>query len=176
MNHSIPERRAESGPRVEWSVGIGVESETEAGGRGTQGGDRETMQPIAIRLHADGRRFVAETEADLNAALAAADQRADIEGQLGLIDFQAANGNTLYFVVGGPETALSFKYADERPAQFVSRGSVSATGPDLECYLHFTHEFAYPRWTVIPRAAGLEALKEFARSNDRPATVEWAEI
>jgi hypothetical protein len=144
---------------------------------GTQGLENKNhMQPIAIRLHADGRRFVAETEADLNAALAAADERADIEGQLGLIDFQAANGNTLYFVVGGPETALSFKYADTSPPQFVSRGPADASGPVLSCYLHFAHEFEYPRWTVIPRSAGIQALKEFARSSDRPASIDWAEI
>jgi hypothetical protein len=130
------------------------------------------MHPIAVRLRASRKRIVAETEADLHAAIAAADKEADDTGIMALVDFEAANGNTLSVVVGGAETALSFRYADDVTPRFLSRGHDSH-GPPLPCSRDFTHQIECPRSAVISRGEGMAALEEFAASNELPLSVAW---
>ncbi len=134
----------------------------------------ESMQPLAIKLRQSARPIVAETQAELLAALASADEEADTTGQLGLIDIKAANGNTLFVAVGGPETVLGFRPADGGPQCLLSRGPVEDAEPAFECFLHFAEAREYPRWAVIPRDAGIAALEEFAASNELPMSIEWS--
>jgi hypothetical protein len=134
----------------------------------------QTMQPIAIRMRASRRRLVAEDENDLHSALAAADLEADESGKMAIVDFQAANGNTLSFIVGGAQTALSFRYPDDVEPRYLSRGPDPSTEPGFVFSRDGENEIACPRWAIIPRSTGMTALDEFAASNDLPHAVEWA--
>lgn len=132
------------------------------------------MQPIAIRLRASRRRLVAESELELHAAITSADREADETGKLSIVDFQAANGNTLSVIVGGAETALSFRFAGDVEPRFLSRGTDVSATPGLVFSRLGGNELECPRWAVIPRSDGLSALDEFAVSNELPQLVEWA--
>jgi hypothetical protein len=133
---------------------------------------RNFMQPLAVRLRATRRRLVAETEADVHAALSTAEQAADAAGSMALVDFQAANGNMLSIIVGGPDTALSFRYPGDVPPRFVSVGDGTAQGT-VPCSRDFADQIDCPRWSLISRADGLAALDEFAASNDLPHCIRW---
>lgn len=133
------------------------------------------MQPLAVRLRAARRRLVAENEADVHAALTTAEQQADAAGSMALVDFQAANGNMLSIIVGGSDTALSFRQPGDVPPRFVSVGDTSATGT-VPCSRDFNDQIDCPRWSLISRADGLAALDEFAASNELPACIRWTEF
>jgi hypothetical protein len=132
------------------------------------------VQPIAIRLRASRRRQVAESELELHAAIAAADREADVTGKLAIVDFEAANGNTLSVIVGGAETALSFRFAGDVLPRFLSRGPASSIDPKIVFSREPGDEMECPAWAVISRGDGLAALDEFAASNEMPRLVEWA--
>ena len=130
------------------------------------------MQPLAVRLRASRRRLVAENEADVHAALTTAEGEADAAGSMALVDFQAANGNMLSIIVGGSETALSFRQPGDGPPRFVSIGDPDAEGT-VPCSRDFANQIDCPRWSLISRAEGLAALDEFAVSNELPQCVRW---
>jgi hypothetical protein len=132
------------------------------------------MQPLAVRLRATRRRLVAETEADIHGALSTAESAADAAASMALVDFQAANGNMLSIIVGGPDTALSFRYPGDVPPRFVSVGDPRATGT-VPCSRDFNDQIDCPRWSLISRAAGLAALEEFSASNELPNCIRWTE-
>ncbi len=132
------------------------------------------MQPLAVRLRAIKRRLVAETEADVHTALTAAEGAADAAGSMALVDFQAANGNTLSIIVGGPDTALSFRQPGDGPPRFVSVGDKGAKG-SVPCSRDFNNQIDCPRWSLISRADGMAALDEFAASNQLPHCIQWVE-
>ena len=132
------------------------------------------MQPIAVRLRASRRRLVAESELELHEAIAAADREADETGKLAIVDFEAANGNTLSVIVGGAETALSFRFAGDVAPRYLSRGPASSNDPGFVFSREPGHEIECPAWAVISRSDGLAALDEFAASNEMPQLVEWA--
>ena len=131
------------------------------------------MQPLAIRLRAARKRVVAESESDMLAALVNAEQTVDQSGNLAFLDFVAANGSTLSMVVGGAETALSFRYAGDRDPRFLSMGDATATGT-FPCMRDADEKIDCARWTLISREEGLAALNEFATSNEIPECVQWA--
>jgi len=131
------------------------------------------MQPLAIRLRAARKRFVAETESEMLAALSSAEQAVDQTGNLAFLDFMAANGSTLAMVVGGAETALSFRYAGDRDPRFLSMGKQTATGT-FSCLRDANEKIDCARWTLISREEGLAALNEFATSNEIPQCIQWA--
>jgi hypothetical protein len=131
------------------------------------------MQPLAIRLRATRKRFVAESESEMLAALATAEQVVDQSGSLAFLDFMAANGSTLSMVVGGAETALSFRYAGDKDPVFLSLGNSTATGT-FPCVRDANEKIDCARWTLISREEGLAALNEFATSNEIPQCVQWA--
>lgn len=131
------------------------------------------MQPLAIRLRAARKRFVAENESDMLAALATAEQAVDKAGNLAFLDFMAANGSTLSMVVGGAETALSFRYAGDLDPRFLSMGRATETGT-FRCLRDLNENIDCARWTLISREDGLAALNEFAASNEIPQCVQWA--
>lgn len=131
------------------------------------------MQPIAIRLRTQRQRLVAESEADVHAALTRAEQEADSAGSLALVDFQAANGNMISLVVGGADIALSFRYDGDVEPRFLSLGNPSARG-SFPCSRDFTRHIHCPRWALVSRLAGLTALEEFVNSNELPGCIEWA--
>jgi hypothetical protein len=133
------------------------------------------MQPLAVRLRASKRRLVAETEADVHAALNNAEREADAAGSMALVDFQAANGNTLSIIVGGADTALSFRYPGDVPPRFVSVGDRDAQGT-VPCSRDFNNQIDCPRWSLISRADGHAALDEFCASNDVPHCIQWTEF
>lgn len=130
------------------------------------------MQPLAVRLRATRRRLVAETEADVHAALITAEREADAAASMALVDFQAANGNTLSIIVGGAETALSFRQPGDVPPRFVSIGDPNAMGT-VPCSRDFNDQINCPRWSMISRADGIAALDEFAVSNELPTCIQW---
>ena len=134
----------------------------------------DRMQPLAVRLRATRRRLVAETEADIHAALTTAEGAADAAGSMALVDFQAANGNMLSIIVGGPDTALSFRQPGDVPPRFVSVGDRAAKG-SVPCSRDFNDQIDCPRWSLISRADGLAALDEFAASNELPICIQWVE-
>jgi hypothetical protein len=131
------------------------------------------MQPLAIRVRAR-KRIVAETEADVHAALTVAEQEADRAGTLGLVDFQAANGNTLSLLVGDADIALSWRYTGDEEPRFLSLGDPAADGT-VPCSRDFNNRIDCPRSALVPRAVGLAALDEFAASNEIPEAVQWAD-
>jgi immunity protein Imm1 of predicted polymorphic toxin system len=135
--------------------------------------NRRQMQPLAIRLRATRKRLVAETEAEVQSALAAAEQEADRVGKTGIVDFQAANGSTLSMLVGGAETMLSWRYDGDTEPRFLSLGDADAQGT-ITISRDFSDRVVAPRWALIPRAEGLAALDEFVKSNDIPECVGWA--
>lgn len=130
------------------------------------------MQPLAVRLRASKRRLVAENESEVHAALTTAEREADAVASMALVDFQAANGNMLSIIVGGPDTALSFRYPGDVPPRFVSVGDRDATGT-VPCSRDFNDQIDCPRWSLISRAEGLAALDEFCVSNDLPHCIQW---
>ncbi len=132
------------------------------------------MQPLAVRLRATRRRLVAENEAEVQAALITAEREADAAGSMALVDFQAANGNMLSIIVGGAETALSFRQPGDVPPRFVSVGDTSAKGT-VPCSRDFNNQIDCPRWSLISRAEGIAALDEFAASNELPQCIRWTE-
>ena len=133
------------------------------------------MQPLAIRLRATRKRLVAETETEVHAALTAAEQEADRVGKAGLVDFEAANGSTLSMMIGGAETMLSWRYAGDTEPRFLSLGDPGAQGT-VVLSRDFKDHVDAPRWALISRADGLAALDEFAKSNDIPECVQWADF
>jgi len=135
--------------------------------------NRLSMQPLAIRVRSR-KRIVAESESELHAALTIAEEEADRAGTMGLVDFEAANGNRLSMLVGGEETALSWRYPGDTEPRFLSQGDPSATG-GIPCSRDFNNRVDCPRWSLIPRADGLAALDEFAASNEIPEAVQWAD-
>jgi hypothetical protein len=137
--------------------------------------NRGQMQPLAIRLRATRKRLVAETETEVQAALAAAEQEADRVGKTGLVDFVAANGSTLSMLVGGAETMLSWRYDGDTEPRFLSLGDPDARGT-VDISRDFLDRIHAPRWALIPRADGLAALDEFAKSNDIPECVQWKDF
>ena len=132
------------------------------------------MQPLAVRLRASRRRLVAENELALHEAITAADQEADETGRLSIVDFEAANGNTLSVIVGGADTALSFRFPGDVEPRYLSRGADSSNNPAFVFSRDAGNEIECPRWAVISRGDGLAALDEFAALNELPASVEWA--
>jgi len=132
------------------------------------------MQPLAIRLRAARKRIVAESEMEVHAALTAAEQEADRLGKTALVDFEAANGSQLSMLLGGAETALSWRYAGDEEPRFLSLGDASATG-SVATSRDPADRTAFPRWSMISRADGLAALNEFVASNDIPECVQWAD-
>jgi Immunity protein Imm1 len=137
--------------------------------------NRTQMQPLAIRLRATRKRLVAETESEVQTALAAAEQEADRVGKTGLVDFVAANGSTLSMLVGGAGTILSWRYDGDTEPRFLSLGDPDARGT-VDISRDFTDRIGAPRWALIPRAEGLAALDEFAKSNDIPECVQWKDF
>jgi hypothetical protein len=135
--------------------------------------NRRQMQPLAIRLRHTRKRLVAESETEVQAALAAAEREADRIGKTGLVDFQAANGSTLSMLVGDAETMLSWRYDGDTEPRFLSLGDPDARGT-VAISSDFSDRIVAPRWALIPRADGLAALDEFAKSNDIPECVGWA--
>jgi hypothetical protein len=131
------------------------------------------MQPLAIRVRSR-KRIVAESESELHAALTVAEEEADRAGTMGLVDFEAANGNRLSMLVGGADTALSWRYPGDTDPRFLSEGDPSAAG-SVPCSRDFNNRIECPRWALIPRADGLAALDEFAASNEIPEAVQWAD-
>jgi hypothetical protein len=131
------------------------------------------MQPLAIRVRSR-KRIVAESESELHAALTVAEEEADGAGAMGLVDFEAANGNRLSMLVGGEDTALSWRYPGDTEPRFLSQGDASATG-SVPCSRDFNNRIHCPRWALIPRAEGLAALDEFAASNEIPENLQWAD-
>jgi hypothetical protein len=130
------------------------------------------MQPLAVRVRAR-KRIVAESASELHAALTVAEAEADRSGTMGLVDFEAANGNRLSMLVGAAETALSWRYAGDLDPRFLSQGDESAAG-SIPCSRDFNNRIDCPRWALIPRADGLAALDQFAASNEIPEGVLWA--
>lgn len=131
------------------------------------------MQPLAVRLRAARKRLVVETEADVHAALTTAEKEADQAGTMALVDFQAANGNTISIMVGGADTALSFRYAGDVDPRYLSLGDENAQGT-IPCSRDFNNRIDCPKWALISRVAGLAALDEFVISNDLPVSISWA--
>lgn len=131
------------------------------------------MQPLAIRLRASRKRLVAENEAEMQAALTAAEREADRVGKTGLVDFEAANGSRFSMLVGGAETTLSWRYAGDAEPRFLSLGDANAQGT-VVLSRDFNDRLDCPRWAMISRADGLAALDEFAASNEIPECVQWA--
>jgi hypothetical protein len=132
------------------------------------------VHPIAVRLRGARRRRVAESEVELHEAIAAADREADETGKLSIVDFEAANGNTLSVIVGGAETALSFRFAGDVAPRYLSRGPASSSDPKFVFSRESGNELECPGWAAISRSDGLAALDEFAASNEMPQLVEWA--
>lgn len=132
------------------------------------------MQPLAIRLHATRKRTVAETEAEVQHALSAAEQEAARTGSVELVDFEAANGNTLSLLVGGTEIGLSWSFAGDATPRFLSQGDASERGNIAWTRASGTR-IERPRWSLISRLDALAALDEFAASNEMPESVAWAE-
>ena len=93
---------------------------------------------------------------------------------MALVDFEAANGNTISMIVGGhDDTALSFRYAGDVDPRFLSVGDAAAAGT-VPCSRDFNDQIDCPRAALISRIAGLAALDEFAVTNDLPACILWA--
>ncbi|MBC8028373.1 MAG: hypothetical protein H7Y89_20455 [Steroidobacteraceae bacterium] len=131
------------------------------------------MQPLAVSIRATRRKLVAENERDVHDAVLHAENEAHTSDSMGLVDFQAANGNTISLIVGGhDDTALSFRYAGDIDPRFLSLGDRAATGT-VPCSRDFNNQIDCPRSALISRIAGLAALDEFAVTNDLPACIEW---
>jgi hypothetical protein len=131
------------------------------------------MQPLAVSIRAIRRKLVAENERDVHDALMQAENEADASGSMALVDFQAANGNTISLIVGGhDDTALSFRYAGDVDPRFLSVGDGNAKGT-VPCSRDFNNQIDCPRSALISRIAGLAALDEFAVTNELPACIEW---
>ncbi|HTU66486.1 MAG TPA: Imm1 family immunity protein [Steroidobacteraceae bacterium] len=132
------------------------------------------MQPLAIRFRAARKRIVAETEAEVQAALSTAEQEADRAGTMSLVDLEAANGNRLSILVGGAETLLGWRYAGDVDARFLTQGDPAARGT-VPCSRDVGTVLQCPRWALIAREDGMAALNEFTASNEIPACVTWAD-
>jgi hypothetical protein len=132
------------------------------------------MQPLAIRIRATRKRLVAESESEVQSALTAAEQEADRAGIMGLVDFEAANGNTLTLLVGGADSALSWRYAGDRDPRFLSQGDPDAEG-SVTCSRDPDTKIEVPRASLIGRGDALAALNEFAASNEIPESVMWVD-
>jgi hypothetical protein len=132
------------------------------------------MQPLAIRLRAARKRLVAESESEVHAALAAAEQEADRLGKTALVDFEAANGSRLSMLVGRADTTLSWRYAGDVDPRFLSLGDGNAAGT-IPLSRDFTDRVDVPKWSLITREDGIAALNEFIASNDIPECVQWAD-
>jgi hypothetical protein len=131
------------------------------------------MQPLAVSIRASRRKLVAENERDVHDALIHAENEAHSSGSMALVDFQAANGNTISLIVGGhDDTALSFRYAGDVDPRFLSLGDRAAAGT-VSCSRDFSTRIDCPRSALISRIAGLAALDEFVVTNELPACIEW---
>jgi Immunity protein Imm1 len=131
------------------------------------------MQPLAVSIRAIRRKLVAENERDVHDALMQAENEAHSSGRMAIVDFEAANGNTISLIVGGhDDTALSFRYAGDVDPRFLSLGDRAATG-SVAASRDFNHPIRCPRSALISRIAGLAALDEFAVTNELPACIEW---
>ena len=91
------------------------------------------------------------------------------------IVIEVENQNYMTIVVGGSETVLTFDFAHHNGPYFASKGISDQDEPLMTCYLNFNHHTEFPRKYVIPLADGVEAVKEFARSGELPACVQWQE-
>ena len=117
-----------------------------------------------------------EDDAQLDDAIRLATDESQASGKLRAILIEAPNKNSMTMIVGCAETVLSFDSADRNPPYFASKGVSNKKEPVMTCYLNFAHHTQFPRKYVIPLRDGIEAVKQFVRSGERPSCIAWEEV
>jgi hypothetical protein len=130
---------------------------------------------LSVSVHDPEEAVRISTAIELERVIHAASEEARARKMLNIISLQAANANSLSFVVGGEDTVLSFIYGHGNPPYYASRGAQATTHPIMTCYVGLVHHTEFPRKYVISFDHGLAAVREFAESGALPQSIEWIE-
>ena len=114
------------------------------------------------------------TSTELDRILDDAAKQARDRRLLTAITLNSDNGNALTIALGGEETVLSFDH--ENGPYFASKGQSNEEQPFFTCFLNFDHHTEFPRKYVIPVGLGINAVREFLLSEERPTCVSWTEV
>jgi hypothetical protein len=130
---------------------------------------------LSISVHDAEPAIRISTATELERMIHIASEEARARKMLNIIFLEAANGNSLSFVVGGDDTVLSFTYSHGNPPYYASRGAQASTHPVMTCYVGLAHHTEFPREYVISFERGLTAAHEFAQSGTLPQSIGWIE-
>lgn len=69
---------------------------------------------------------------------------------------------------------MSWVHASKDPPYYASKGNPKAEGTIVFFYRRDWSEFH--RWSAVPVADALAAMREFFETGERPTTMEWEEV